>query len=66
MPLLQPDFWVLQQTPGFFADRNDGARWLQDHKEDPYWMAHQLMCGGRGEDFIEHWKLASEIKGYSD
>lgn len=62
---MNPDFWELERTPGFFADRNDGARWLQEHLEDPYWMAHQLAEIDRDySNFKEYWEMAREIHGY--
>jgi hypothetical protein len=65
----EADYWVLKDA-GFFEDHNDGATWLQEHKDDPYWMAHQLTDALRlpnepwsSEQFIECWKLAREIHG---
>jgi hypothetical protein len=72
-----PDFWEMEKVPGLFnPNGNDGAHWLQTHKEDPYWMAHQLaeaVWVSDPEDphhfdpwphFREFWKMAREIKGY--
>lgn len=68
----QLDFWALKEA-NYFGDRNDGARWLQEHPEDPYWMAHELtnaLFVDRPYDqddfsrlFTENWKLAREIHG---
>lgn len=64
---MNADFFILQQTPGYFANRNDGAEWLQSHKEDPYWMGHQLAnAAGDNKNFEEYWQMAREIKGYSN
>lgn len=52
-------------VPGFFGSKNDGAIWLQKHKEDPYWMAHQLVEIDRDySNFKEYWKMARQIHGY--
>ena len=66
--IISQDFWELKDVPGYFGCRNDAAQWLQDHREDPYWMAHQLNNANSqdGYDhFEEYWKLARETHGYA-
>jgi hypothetical protein len=66
---MNPDFWELNNTPGFFANSADAADWINANKGDPYWMAHQLnnanMQDGYG-NFVEYWKLAREIHSYDN
>jgi hypothetical protein len=67
---MNADFWELEKVPGYFAFYNDGARWLQDHKDDPYWMGHQLADAVATQNynpypyFLEFWQMAREIKGF--
>ena len=61
---MKADFWKLKQL-GRFANHNASAKWLQAHKGDPYWMAHQLYDFHRGDSFLEAWKMAREIKGHT-
>lgn len=66
---MKPDFWELKETPGVFGSHNDAAGWIQAHKDDPYWMAHQLYNAAnecRPAIFSEYWKMAREIKGYEN
>lgn len=65
------DFWALKES-GFFKDRIESTDWINTHKDDPYWMAHQLVNALRTNEpwddawsdrFLECWKLAREIHG---
>jgi len=62
--LLNEDFWALNSRPGFFPDHNAAAQWLQDHRGDPYWLAHKLHWANRPCSFYDAWIIAREIHGY--
>lgn len=66
---MKPDCWELKKVPGYFAHDGEVAQWLQNHKEDPYWMAHQLNNANSRDGyghFVEYWKMAREIHGYDN
>lgn len=62
------DFWALKEG-GHFKDRIESTDWINAHKNDPYWMAHELTNALMGDGawpqelFLENWKLAREIHG---
>lgn len=57
-----PDFWDLEKCPGYFACASK-AGWLQAHRNDPYWLGHQIYGVLEGKvDFVECWELARELK----
>lgn len=64
---MNQDYFELKKVPGFFGSDNEGALWLQEHKDDPYWMAHQLNNAVSPQDyshFEEYWQMARQIRGY--
>lgn len=63
MPANWPDFKALESAGEIIGHTNKAAKWLQAHREDPYWYAHKI-CEHKWnwDDFSIRWKEARFLK----